>query len=273
MPRGAKVARYGPEELPDSLTRPAPAFQLAALPDDALALIFQQLHPTDILRACSTARAWRLDAPRPQLWRAVAMSFSVELPGARRAGGSTRLSANLRRAFFLSYIRVQKAERVETERAVWQIWLKLHRSDCEALVKKAHCQHPLLVEHRISFYADRTLIMLAAWRGRVRVVQFLLEQCSADVNAADGLGFTALMMAAWAGRLPVVRYLLDDAPTRPDLTLTGIPPQSSSCGGRGPFTAEVWARRKGFAAIANLLQAASSESRVSSDASIVAATR
>ena len=98
--------------------------------------------------------------------------------------------------------------------------------------------------------------MLAAWRGRVRVVAFLLEQCGANVNATDDLGFTALMMAAWAGRLPTVRYLLTNAPDRPDLTLEGIPPQSSSCGGRGPFTAEVWTRRKGFAAIANMLQAA-----------------
>ena len=134
--------------------------------------------------------------------------------------------------------------------------MKLHRSDCEALVKKAHSQHPLLAMHRISFYADRTLMMLAAWRGRVRVVAFLLEQGGANVNATDDLGFTALMMAAWAGRLPTVRYLLTKAPDRPDLTLEGIPPQSSSCGGRGPFTAEVWARRKGFAAIANMLQAA-----------------
>ena len=254
VPR-AKIARCGPVELPDLLSH-SPVFQLAALPDDALALILQQLHPVDILRASSTSRTWWLNAPRPHLWRAVATSFGVELPATHRAGGSTRLSANLRRAFFLSYVRVKKAERIATERAVWQIWLKLHRSDCEALVKKAHCQHPLLAEHRISFYADRTLLMLAAWRGRVRVVRFLLEQCGADVNAADDLGMTALMMAAWSGRLQVVRYLLTDAPARPDLTPTGIPPQSSSCGGRGPFTAEVWATRKGFAAIAKLLQAA-----------------
>ena len=43
-------------------------------------------------------------------------------------------------------------------------------------MKKAHCQHPLLAEHRINFYADRMLLMLAAWRGRVRVVRFLLKQ-------------------------------------------------------------------------------------------------
>lgn len=252
MERAAKVARRC-----DRGTGVAPgAFQLAALPDDALALVLQQLHPTDILRAGSTSRGWQLDASRPQLWRAVAMGFRVELPAPRRAGGSTRLSANLKRAFFASYVRARKAERMETERAAWQIWLKLHRSDCEALVKKASSQHPLLATHRISFYADRTLMMLASWRGRVRVVAFLLEKCGADVDAADDLGFTALMMAAWAGRLPTVRYLLTEAPTRPDLTLTGIPPQSSSCGGRGPFTAEVWARRKGFTAIANLLQAA-----------------
>lgn len=43
---------------------------------------------------------------------------------------------------------------------------------------------------------------------------------------------------------------------QPDLTLKGVPPQSSSCGGRGPFTAEVWARRKGYDDIANMIRTA-----------------
>lgn len=253
----AKVARRDGDACVRTQQCPTqPAFQLAALPDDALALVLSQMHPVDILRASSTSRGWRLAAPRPYLWRTVALSFHIELPPPRRPGGSTRLSTNLKRAFFTSYVRAKKTERMETERAAWQIWLALHRSDCVALVKKSYRRHPQLATHRISFYADRTLATLAAWRGRVRVLAFLLEKCGADVNAADELGFTALMMASWAGRLATVRYLLTDAPIRPDLTLIGIPPQSSSCGGRGPFTAEVWAQRKGFGAVSKLLQAA-----------------
>eukprot|EP01045_Picozoa_sp_COSAG04_P026835 COSAG04_NODE_3807_length_2511_cov_2.242537_2_plen_75_part_00 len=59
-----------------------------------------------------------------------------------------------------------------------------------------------------------------------------MEDCGADVNATDDHGFSPLLMAAWAGRLAVVEWLL----TRDDveLGLEGVPPQSSSCGGRGP---------------------------------------
>jgi hypothetical protein len=249
---GAATPAAAAERLPTAFG----LFQLAALPDDAVALVLQRLHPMDMLRASAVSRGWRLAADRPHLWRTVAVEFNVELPAPRRRGGATRLSANLMRAFFSGYVRVKKAERLETERAAWRIWLKLHRSDAVALVKKEHVQHPLLASHRIRFYAERTLAMLAAWRGRTRVVAFLLEDCSADIDAQDDLGFTPLMMAAWAGRTATVKYLLNDAPSQPKLSLAGIPPQSSSCGGRGPFTAEVWARRKGFDAIANMLQAA-----------------
>lgn len=193
----------GADERPQqSESRP---FQLAALPDDALARVLIELHPAGMLAASATCATWGLAANREQLWRALGSSFKVDLPPPRRAGSSTRHSANLKRAFFSGWVRMKKAERLATERACWRIWLKLHKSDAVALVKREHAMHPELHSHPISFYSERRLAALAAWRGRVNVVKHLLAECGADVNAADELGFTPLMMASWAGRPAVVR--------------------------------------------------------------------
>lgn len=66
-------------------------------------------------------------------------------------------------------------------------------------------------------------------------------------------------MAAWAGRrkvdglftathadftTKVVKFLLTQSSILSVIALRGTPPMTSSCGGRGPFTAAVWAERK-----------------------------
>jgi len=104
--------------------------------------------------------------------------------------------------------------------------MKLHKSNALAPLKKALRQNCSqqdrtdagLGDHPISFYAGRTLPMLAAWRGRETALRWLLTEdqrvlshrgyAAANPNATDELGFTALMMAAWAGRESCVRWLL-----------------------------------------------------------------
>ena len=151
----------------------AASLELGALPDGPLAQILSVLHPRDVLRANACCRSWRLGAERAELWRLVAVSRGVELPGALGGGSGrrTRLSANLKKAFFVGYVRMRKAELRMCDRRAWEIWMKLHKSDCLSLTKKAIAAHPSLPGHRIGFYAERTLAMLAAWRGRLKVLQ------------------------------------------------------------------------------------------------------
>ena len=159
--------------------------ELGALPDGPLAQILSALHPRDVLRANACCRSWRLGAERAELWRLVAVSRGVELPGALGGGSGrrTRLSANLKKAFFVGYVRMRKAELRMCDRRGWEIWMKLHKSDCLSLTKKAIAAHPSLPGHRIGFYAERTLAMLAAWRGRLKVLQHVRHHLLSPLSA------------------------------------------------------------------------------------------
>ncbi|KAE9356758.1 hypothetical protein PF008_g3454 [Phytophthora fragariae] len=52
-------------------------------------------------------------------------------------------------------------------------------------------------------------LVVAAQEGHLEIVHFLVEQCSADVNATDELGRTALMWAAKNCKVEIVQYLVD----------------------------------------------------------------
>lgn len=51
---------------------------------------------------------------------------------------------------------------------------------------------------RLRFFANRSLLHLAAWRGRGPAIAWLLET-GADPWREDDSGATAVMTAAWAG--------------------------------------------------------------------------
>ena len=89
-------------------------------------------------------------------------------------------------------------------------------------------------------HGGATLLHLAALHNRTRCVRVLVD-FSADVDALDDLNMSPLAVGAWAGNEQVVRMLLDAGAS---LDARGIPPMSSACGGKGPYTAEEWARRK-----------------------------
>ena len=68
-----------------------------------------------------------------------------------------------------------------------------------------------LVESRDVNKYDRTPLMKACRHGNLRVVEFLVEQCGADLFARDShqLGFMSIHLAAEFGQLDVVRYLCE----------------------------------------------------------------
>eukprot|EP00977_Amphora_coffeiformis_P018984 scaffold6829_cov171-Amphora_coffeaeformis.AAC.14 len=90
----------------------------------------------------------------------------------------------------------------------------------------------------------------------------LLNVFEASLLMTDDLNATPLLMAAWAGQAGVVRDILvhlrhelrlDPQRMRDYVEQKGTPPLTSSCGGKGPKTALVWAYRKGFKTVVKLL--------------------
>lgn len=162
---------------------------------------------------------------------------------ARSAEGSARIatrnSRNLKMAFFKGVSARRRALNALADREVWQIWMTMHARDCPAAVRRLIDIHPeIQLSHALSFYGHRTLAMLAAWRGRLRTLQEVVKRGGGRCLAtADDGGFTPLCFAAWAGHRHVVAWLVE----QPEVIFDpeGIPPLTSSCGGRGPHTAEV----------------------------------
>jgi hypothetical protein len=140
-----------------------------------------------------------------------------------------------------------------------------------------------IVHHPVRGLERRTLLHLACWCGRTNTVRMLLEQQGASRHVVDDWNATPLLIAAWDGHEGVVRLLLekqllfkeekqtqqkdddDDNGTHTHkeeyyyLNLPGVPPLTSSCGGRGPKTAICWAERKGHESIVRLLERAGAD--------------
>ncbi|KAL1520907.1 hypothetical protein AB1Y20_022467 [Prymnesium parvum] len=226
---------------------------ITLLPDEVLALIFRQLEPQQLQLLACVCRRWLL-AGRPTLWYSLAADKKVHMPRAD-ARHALRSKANPRASFFSS-LRHQAERRASlADHLLWDMWIKLHQTDCAAVLRAAVSKSNIHVNHKLRSYHGASLLHLAARRGRLRCVRVLVEELHADVNLLDDGGFTPLCAAAWSGREAVVRYLLRcGALTH----FCGVPPTTSSCGGVRPYTAEVWATRKGFDRIAKIIRKASS---------------
>jgi hypothetical protein len=165
-----------------------------------------------------------------------------------------------------------------------------------------YCNHYSLVHHAVRGLEHRTLLHLACWCGCPRTVRLLLEeQHGASIHVVDDWNATPMLIAAWAGHVAVVKLLLEhllqqQQQVRKDedlaeeetnggndnekrqqtarrtkyyLNLQGVPPLTSSCGGRGPKTAICWAERKGFGSVVRLLERAGADTSHPSSWSLV----
>eukprot|EP00038_Savillea_parva_P012130 m.202447 g.202447 ORF g.202447 m.202447 type:complete len:247 (-) comp21775_c0_seq1:192-932(-) len=231
---------------------------LARLPDELLVVLLCDLPLRDIANASAVCRSWYLDCDRIGLWAALGHAYGVKLPRAGPNRQSTRQSSNPKMAFFKSVTAKNRADKALLDRIVWSIWLNLHRRDCAGFVRRAMANSPgrfghRLLTHRLAFYGGRSLAMLAAWRGRLRTLKLVHAHAGLHpLTEEDDHGFSPLAFAAWAGHRHVVMWLV--AQEGINLTASGTPPMTSSCGGRGPYTADVWAERKGFHDIADLIR-------------------
>eukprot|EP01041_Mallomonas_annulata_P002917 gene2917-5730_t len=89
-----------------------------------------------------------------------------------------------------------------------------------------------------------TLLCLASRYKRWKILKMLINDYSVDINICDARGMSALIYASWHGDVNIVKFILNTKNQQPDIFLQGSPIMTSACGGKGPYTAEVWASRK-----------------------------
>ena len=110
------------------------------------------------------------------------------------------------------------------------------------------------VNHQAVFMGHMSALHLAALWQRIKCFKHLCEHEGANVRVSDTGGFTPLLCAAWTGNLDLLEYLFsrEDFDVS-ELEQTGIPPLTSSCGGKGPYNCYVWAYRKGHDSVAEAI--------------------
>jgi len=69
----------------------------------------------------------------------------------------------------------------------------------------------------------RTPLHFAADYGQLEVIEFLVEERNADVNAVDKHGITVVLAAIWEGHTKCVEYLLKKGSAKSGKTPDGTP--------------------------------------------------
>lgn len=189
----------------------------------------------------------------------------VEITGQVRpsSGRSTRSDTCPRRAFFsivkLRILLFTKMREEFRNKRSWQM------PALKVLCEKNHflLRSDTVVRRYRAFLGDSIYTMaLGGLRGAT--LRTLLEGFP-DINVNTRLsenGLSALGVFAWAGQADMVKFLLDLNRKRVstdstasgltaqslDLNLRGVPPKTSYCGGKKPYSAMEWCERKLFLA-------------------------
>ena len=240
---------------------------LDQLPDELLVTILsnyvgsQRLQDTLSVLSC-VCQAWNQTFDRIDFWRLLGKKQNIIIRSRCR---------NPKQFFWRRRQQLQRATKDEADRILLQWKQRLVKKDCAVFLRKqlataldATLRHTIL--HRaVPSDEHRTLLHTAAWHGRYGVTRLLLQDYHMSPWVQDSNHATPLLIAAWAGHERVVSILLQwiieqDIQSREQrmahLQQKGIPPQSSSCGGKGPKSALEWARRKGFTRIVRQLETA-----------------
>ena len=219
---------------------------LASLPEDVLARSLGFVRVEELARLSEVspnARAALGDARRA-LWFGLFAAHGLRRPSER----SRRAHAHPRRGFFAAYRGALPNLLVLS----LNVWRCLRSRDSPAdLARLLPPPARFAIDTRFPDTGN-TALLVACGLSRARCVRFLVQERRADANVPNHEGWTCLCAAAWRGDRALVRWLVANVPCL-ELDAKGRPPQTSSCGGTGPFDAQTWATRKGFAPIARII--------------------
>lgn len=124
----------------------------------------------------------------------------------------------------------------------------------EKLVQKGEEDFGFNVNYVSPVVCERNSILnLAVIHQRHKVVRWLVDQKSADIESYDRGHFTALLNAAWAGDRQLVRFLLQRGADRTKIGLGHYSKALAHPDFKG-LTAEGWARKRGHDDIAELIR-------------------
>lgn len=203
-----------------------------------------------------------------------------------------RQHGNVKHAFFRRHTERVEARHRRQDAFVEGVVRRLRTSDCVAWIRRRWTEEQrqeeslrsreralALLCHPARFLEHRTILHYACWYGRNKTIKWLLSTVSkGDAKnyrkqtsgytlvqyVLDDSDATPLLLAAWAGQAAAVRLLLENGANDDSrkqifnqlLHQKGVPPLTSSCGGKGTKTSLEWARRKGFSSVVYLLERA-----------------
>ena len=78
-----------------------------------------------------------------------------------------------------------------------------------ANIKKLLDKYPDILEKSITKKSKMTPLYRASFNGNIKMVQFFVEDCGAQVNTVNDHGESALMVACKRNHKEIVRYLLE----------------------------------------------------------------
>ena len=243
--------------------------RLGDFPDDVLTQLLGSLNVGELRLLPAVCKNWELDPARTHLWYGLAAMRCLEMPRPT-SRFSLRSKTDLRQTFFAA-CRAQRAFQLQLfDRRAMGLVQAMSRRDCIVALQRELAREPALPVDHVLDAASRgghaSLLHAAARYGRVACASYLLHQAShhgscsniqlSMLEMKDAGGATPLLVAAWCGHLKVVRLLLSYGA---QTSGAGIPPMTSSCGGKGPYDAETWADRKGFHDVADEIRAANGQ--------------
>ncbi|KAH7460631.1 Kinase D-interacting substrate of 220 kDa [Phytophthora ramorum] len=131
---------------------------------------------------------------------------------------------------------VERGEGWDVQDALWVAAEKGYLAMVRYLV--GECRANVNEKDRIK---GRTVLMWSARAGKLEVVRYLVDECGAKVNVKDEFGWTPLMWAAEHGEIEVVRYLAGEC---------GADINVQEAGGHSSL---MWAARYGYIEVVRYL--------------------
>ncbi|RYH30112.1 hypothetical protein EON65_06200 [archaeon] len=225
------------------------------LPDYPLSFIVRYLsqHPADFLTLLTVCKSWirRFDNEDAHIWKLISGIFRVTLHTNVRSSVGLRSKYKLKQVFLKACHKHHKEIQDKHDLLVLQARNLLSRkSDSpKFLLKLIVTTFPDLQDfnpnYRCPTVESNTLLTLSARYTHLKCMKVLVDQFRADINVAEGGGFSPLVLCAFNGNLPAVRYLVGRGA---DITMRGRLRSGAL------LTAEHWAAVRGWGDVCSYLR-------------------